>query len=234
MIKKLIRKLILRERYSSESYINYLRKKGVYVGENVEIFRPFNTTIDVQNPHLLYIGNHVMMTGPITILTHDYSWSVLKRKYGEVLGNQKMTKIGDNCFLGWGATILAGSIIGNNVIVGAGSVVSGKLENDSVYAGNPAKKIMSLEDFYKKRKSKQLDEAIDYIKKYEKCYGKMPQENELDEYFYLFSSDPSSVDSFSRKMSLMMNEAESYLQFKRDERRFKCFQELIDFVSEKK
>ena len=49
------------------------------------------------------------MTGPVTILTHDYSWSVLKKKYGIIYGNQRKTVIGNNVFIGGGATILGGS-----------------------------------------------------------------------------------------------------------------------------
>lgn len=53
-----------------------------------------------------------------------------------------------------GATILGGSQVGNNVIIGANAVVSGIVEDNSVYAGNPAKKIMSLADFKAKREKR--------------------------------------------------------------------------------
>ena len=86
------------------------------------------------------IGNDVQITDPVTILTHDYSWSVLKKKYGIIYGNQRKTVIGNNVFIGWGATILGGSHIGDNVIIGANSVVSGNVDSNSVYAGNPARK----------------------------------------------------------------------------------------------
>ena len=140
--KDKIKSAILGYRATSASYIDHLKKIGVEVGSDVEIFRP----------HLLKIGNHVTITGPVTILTHDYSWSDLKRKYGEILGNQQETVLEDNIFIGWGATILAGSYIGSNSIIGAGSIVSGNLEGNAVYAGNPARKIMSIEDYYEKRK----------------------------------------------------------------------------------
>ena len=90
------KKILIGYKSSSEGYVEYLRSIGVSVGQNVEIFRPFNTTIDTQNPHLLTIGNDVQITGPVTILTHDYSWSVLKRKYGYIYGNQRKTVIGND------------------------------------------------------------------------------------------------------------------------------------------
>lgn len=140
-MKNLLKRILFGYKATSESYIAHLRKMGMSIGEDVILFRPFNTTIDEKNPHMISIGSHVMITGPVTILSHDYSWSVLKGKYGDILGNQRRTIIGDNVFIGWGATILGGSFIGDNVVIGAGSVVSGIIDSDSVYAGNPAKKL---------------------------------------------------------------------------------------------
>jgi acetyltransferase-like isoleucine patch superfamily enzyme len=48
-------------------------------------------------------------------------------------------KIGDNCFIGMNSIILKGTTIGDNVVVGAGSVVSGQFPDNCIIAGNPAK-----------------------------------------------------------------------------------------------
>lgn len=58
--------------------------------------------------------------------------------------------IGNNVFIGANTTILPGSEIGDNCIVGAGSVVRGKLETGYVYSGNPCVKICCIEHFAKK------------------------------------------------------------------------------------
>ena len=63
-------------------------------------------------------------------------------------------KIKDNVFIGMNAIILPGTKIGSNVIIGAGSVVNGELNSNSVYAGVPAKFICSLDDFVDKHKDK--------------------------------------------------------------------------------
>lgn len=73
MLKKMIRKIAVGYKASSEDYVQYLKKLGVEIGKNVIIFSPNKTTIDVLNPHLLSIGSNVAMTGPVTIMTHDYS-----------------------------------------------------------------------------------------------------------------------------------------------------------------
>lgn len=49
--------------------------------------------------------------------------------------------IGKNVWLGTKSTILAGTIIGNNTVVGANAVVRGELDSNAVYVGVPAKKI---------------------------------------------------------------------------------------------
>ena len=70
------------------------------------------------------------MTGPITILTHDYSTSVLNKIDHKIYGKSRKNVIGNNVFLGWGCTVLAGTIIENNVIIGARDVISGKVEKN--------------------------------------------------------------------------------------------------------
>lgn len=233
-LKNKIKVKILGYRATSESYITYLKKIGVQVGEDVVLYRPLNTTIDVQNPHLLEIGNHVMMTGPVTILTHDYSWSVLKRKYGEIVGNQKYTVLKDNIFIGWGATILAGSYIGENTIIGAGSVVSGHLEGNAVYAGNPARRILSIDEYYQKRKSKQIEEAVAYVRKYEERFGAVPSMEKLDEYFFLFfnPNDQSQRETFDFKLKLLENYDETMKKTELNKPIFSSYDEFIKYCRE--
>ena len=145
LLRKYLEKQLYKYKYDSDSYVSYLREKGVDIGDHVKIFFPRETTIEALNPHLLSIGSHVQITGPATILTHDYSVCVTKvYKNGEILGNQKPTIIEDNVFIGWGACVLAGSHIRKNTIIRAQAVVSGELEEGSVYAGNPAKKYVLL------------------------------------------------------------------------------------------
>lgn len=138
------------------------------------------THIDDQALHLLHIGSNVVITGPVTILTHDYSSFVCMRRYPErerAVAAMREVTIGDNVFVGWGATILPGTIIGENTIIGAGAVVSGNIKSDSVYAGNPAKKIMTIEEFYCRRIERQVEEAENIYISYLNKYNKEPTEN---------------------------------------------------------
>lgn len=225
--KEKIKVWLLGYKATEESYIKHLKKIGVKVGKNVKIYRPFNTTIDIQNPHLLTIGNDVQITGPVTILTHDYSWCVLKKKYGNIYGNQRKTTIGNNVFIGWGATILGGSNVGDNVVIGANSVVSGLVESNSVYAGNPAKKLMTLDEYYKKRKSRQLSEAVTFVQEYKKRFNKIPSEDKLNEYFFLFK--PTKLnEKFKGQLNLMGNYEEGKKKLYEDYK-FPSYEAFIEY-----
>ena len=58
--------------------------------------------------------------------------------------------IGNNVFIGTGTIILCNTHIGNNVVVGAGSIVTHDLPDNGVYAGSPARKICSIEEYREK------------------------------------------------------------------------------------
>ena len=77
-VKEVLKKITYGKRYSSETYIDYLRKIGVKIGEDCTIYVPSKTLIDEQYPWMITIGNHVRITEGCKLLTHDYSWSVLK------------------------------------------------------------------------------------------------------------------------------------------------------------
>ena len=64
------------------------------------------------------------------------------KKLGEEKRNWESTTLGSNCLIGSNATILPVQIC-DNVIIGAGSVVSKDIKKPGVYAGNPAKFLRS-------------------------------------------------------------------------------------------
>lgn len=159
------------------------------------MFDTSNIMIDTQNPHMLNIGDNVRLTRGVIILTHDYSWSVIAGKYGECLGGVGYVDIGSNVFIGMNSIILKNTTIGDNVIIGAGSVVNGKIDNDSVYAGVPAKRIMSIDDYYKKCIERQEQDADEILTRYYEKYGSWPDESVLREYFWLFADRKESLES---------------------------------------
>lgn len=101
--------------------------------------------------------------------------------------------IGNNVFIGMHTTILKGVHIGNNVIIGANSLVNKNVPDNCVVAGNPARAIMSLDEYHEKRKLAQEKEAIELVKLYREQYGKDPDEKAMHEFFWLFSDDPEDL-----------------------------------------
>lgn len=213
MFKRLLRLKGKNQFESSEEYIQYLRNKGATIGEDVHIYAPNHTLIDSTSAYLLSIGNHVRITQDVTILTHDYGWSVLKRassegfQAGSVLGARSPVEIGNCVYIGMKAIILRGVKIGDNVIIGAGSIVTKDCEPNSVYVGNPARRISSIEAYYKKRVECQFAEAKDIALRYEKRYNRKPPKEILDEYFMLFCDRETAeaTPAFRKKMELLGN-----------------------------
>lgn len=230
-IRDFVRKIVLKEKSSSESYVAYLRSKGMAVGEDVTIYVPQKTTIDLQYPWMIEIGDHVRITQGVVILTHDYSWYVLKGCSGAVYGASGPVKIGNNVFIGMNAIITRNVTIGNNVIIGAGSVVTKDCLDNGVYAGNPAKRLMDIETFQKKRAQAQIQEAKELALSYYRTYGKLPEKEVFHEYFMLFLDEKAiqANDVFAEKMRKHGNpeQSESYLAANRP--LFENYEQFLTF-----
>lgn len=183
-IKNLLKRIIDPNHYSSEAYIQYLRNSGVHIGEKTIVYAPRHTSIDIQKPHLISIGSYCKITTGVIILAHDYSISVARRVFGEFIGGTAPTKIGDNCFLGMNSIILPGTTIGNNCIVGAGSVVGGKYPDNVVIAGNPARVVCTLDEYYQKRKNRWVDDAKRCALEIYHNTGRLPTIEEMKDGFY--------------------------------------------------
>lgn len=228
---KIIKKIVKQYKASSKDFIKYLRKKGVQIGEGVTIFDPESVFIDSTRPCLMEIGNDVKIARGVTILTHGYDWSVIKGYYGEICGSAGKTKIGNNVFVGMQATILKGVTVGNNVIIGANSLVNKDVPDNVVVAGNPAKIIMTLEQYYKKRKMKQFDEAKELACEYYNKYKELPPKDVFREFFWLFGErkkDEFEDESFFEIMHLVRNYDESIEKYKKTKPMFESYEKFLE------
>lgn len=171
---------------NAEYFNQTLRLEGISVGKGTKFYGPDTMVIDRQRPWMLKIGEYCKITVGCTILTHDYSRSVLRRTYHDIVGEAGMTVIGNNVFVGMHSTILMGTHIGDNVIIGAGSVVSGNIPSNVVIAGNPARVIRTLDEHYKRRKEKYIEEAKLYARSYYQEYDRIPSVADMSAFFPLF------------------------------------------------
>jgi acetyltransferase-like isoleucine patch superfamily enzyme len=107
------------------------RLKGYDFAEGVTLERDLN--LDRLYPQGIHVGKNTLISSRVTILSHDHC----KR----INGNPFLTEtyIGENCFIAVGAIILPGVRVGNQVIVGAGAVVTKDVPSNVAVGGNPAR-----------------------------------------------------------------------------------------------
>ena len=134
--------------------LQILKNKGLKIGKNCDLISPgpnFGS-----EPYLIEIGNNTTVSFDVAFVTHDAGTRVLRNLadndkekqtviYGKIV-------VGNNCFIGCRTTILPGVTIGDNTIIGAGSVVNRDIPSNSVAAGVPCKVICTLDEYKEKHK----------------------------------------------------------------------------------
>ena len=125
-------------------YEKYARHIGVLIGKNCSIASRYFGT----EPYLIEIGNHVQITTDVKFLTHGGGW-IFRKKYPAFDTFGKI-KVGNNVYIGNRTLIMPGVIIGDNVVIGAGSVVTKSIPNNAIVAGNPARIIGNAYELEKK------------------------------------------------------------------------------------
>jgi acetyltransferase-like isoleucine patch superfamily enzyme len=114
----------------------YLRRQGVKIGKNCKV----HTVSFSTEPYLVEIGDNARITSGTIFITHDGAVNCF---HGEIGGGIfGRIKLGNNVFIGTNSIIMLNTTVGNNCIIGAGSVVRGQFPDDSVIVGNPAKVVM--------------------------------------------------------------------------------------------
>lgn len=96
--------------------------------------------LDRVYPEGIHIGENTLIASRTTILCHEH---VKRDKDDSRNPWVTNTYIGRNTFIGIGAIILPGVTIGDQVIIGAGSVVTKNIPSYSIAVGNPARVIRS-------------------------------------------------------------------------------------------
>lgn len=107
--------------------------EGVHIGPNVKI----GDNCKIQNHSLLYEGVTLednVFLGPNTVTTND----MYPKAQGEwTRENFRETLFKKGCAIGANSTIICGVTIGENSLIGAGSVVTKDVPNNAKAYGNP-------------------------------------------------------------------------------------------------
>lgn len=112
--------------------------KHVHFGSNV--YANFNLTL-VDDTHI-YVGDCTMIGPNVTLATAGHPILPMLRE--EVYQFNLPVRIGRNCWLGAGVIVLPGVTIGDNTVVGAGSIVTRDLPSGVVAAGNPCRVLREI------------------------------------------------------------------------------------------
>ena len=128
--------------------------KNVHLGNNV--YFNFNATM-VDDTHI-FIGDCTMLGPNVVIATAGHP--ILPELREKALQYNMPVHIGKNCWLGAGVIVLPGVTIGDNTVIGAGSVVTKDIPANVVAVGNPCRVIKKITDEDKRKfyKNEEIDD----------------------------------------------------------------------------
>lgn len=131
------------------SPLKYARHIGVSIGENNLIGKNHWSS----EPYLITVGSNCQLTD-CRIFTHG-GGQVLRTEHPDfdVFGK---VSIGNYVYIGSGALIMPGVTIGDNALIAAGSVVTKSVPPRTVVAGNPARIICTIEEYYERNQKYDL------------------------------------------------------------------------------
>lgn len=149
--------------------VKCIRDMGVNVGNNLHIYGNVNFGTE---PWLITLGDNVHITDGVKFICHD-GGTLLFRDRVPDLEITAPIRLGNCVYVGNNVIFLPGVTIGDNVIIGAGAVVSKSIPSNSVVAGVPARVIKSADEYFEKIQKNSLHlghlsgkEKDDALKKY--------------------------------------------------------------------
>ena len=130
---------------------------GHHVHFGKRVYANFNLTL-VDDTHI-YVGDYTMLGPNVTIATAGHP--ILPELREKNYQYNMPVHIGKNCWLGAGVIVLPGVTIGDNTVIGAGSIVTKDIPANVVAVGNPCRVLREINDhdkeYYFKDRRIELD-----------------------------------------------------------------------------
>ena len=148
-----------------------LRQMFAEVGEGCYVETPFYANMGGHHVHFgnfvyanygltlvddthIYVGDQTMFGPHVTLATAGHPIDPQLRAKG--LQYNLPIRIGRNCWLGAGVIVMPGVTIGDNVVIGAGSIVTKDIPSNVVAVGNPCRVLRAVgehdQEFYDKNR----------------------------------------------------------------------------------
>lgn len=118
-----------------------LPERGLVVGDRCVL----GTRSTITAHESIEIGDAVFLGQSVFITDASHGYQDPTRPIGDQFGEHNPVSIGSGTWIGHGAVILPGSQIGKNVVIAAGAVVRGVVDDYAIVAGNPARVVRHLE-----------------------------------------------------------------------------------------
>jgi acetyltransferase-like isoleucine patch superfamily enzyme len=134
---------LLKKFYDSDLALRKrLIKQGAKVGHHLQVVDGLKFLYEPWFAALIEIGDNVVISAGVRFVSHDSAYANvfgdLPVKFGKII-------IGNNSYIGVNSIILCNVTIGENCIIGAGSVVNRDIPPNTIAAGNPARVVSGIE-----------------------------------------------------------------------------------------
>lgn len=126
------------ECYVESPFYSNFGGRNVHFGNGV--YANFNLTL-VDDTHI-YVGDYTMIGPNVTIATAGHPLLPMLRQKG--LQYNASVRIGKNCWIGAGAILLPGVTVGDDTVIGAGSVVTKDIPSGVVAVGSPCRVLRQI------------------------------------------------------------------------------------------
>lgn len=229
MLKRIINKLSkIYYNSSARRFEEYLRKKGITIGNDIFWGNIKTINIDTSRPSLVSIGSNVRINTGFNLFTHDYSSMVFLNKFSDFVNSTSSVNIGNNIYFGRNCSVLKGVSIGDNCIIGYGSIVTSNIPPNSIAVGIPAKVICSLEEYYNKKKEKGLTDAVEYAKSIVHNLHRIPDIMDFREEFPYFWNEDNCPNDYNTLVRFQLKD--KYESFKKNNKPiFKSFEDFLEY-----
>lgn len=138
-------------------YVAHLKKYGMNIDGHPRYIAT-TAVFDGNDYSIIHLGAGCVISSDVQFLTHDYSIArglqAIGKNNPDPIRDELFLKpiyVGKNSFVGARTLLMPGTHIGDNCIIGAGSVVKGNVPGDSIVFGNPAKYYANTKEWAEKK-----------------------------------------------------------------------------------